>query len=154
MPSTRAPARRSRSKRGRARRAGRRRGPAEWLGLSLPRLPVLDQRQRDVLGLALVALGVFMGFVLYSAGGSATLGGGLGHGLAVALGWMLGRARVLAPVALAAAGGALLVRPVLPAVRPLRTGALCVFAAVTLALAAGMFGLDTGRNPVGAGGGI
>jgi hypothetical protein len=31
----------------------------------LPRLPVLEQRQRDIIGLALAALGVFMGFVLY-----------------------------------------------------------------------------------------
>jgi DNA segregation ATPase FtsK/SpoIIIE, S-DNA-T family len=95
-----------------------------------------------VLGLALVALGVFMGFVLYQGGGSANFGGGLGHGLAVALGWALGRARVLAPVALAGGGAALLLRPVLPALRPLRTGAVCVFAAVTLALAASMLGLS------------
>jgi DNA segregation ATPase FtsK/SpoIIIE, S-DNA-T family len=106
-------------------------------------LPQLEQRQRDVLGLALVALGVFMGFVLYQGGGSATFGGGLGHGLAVALGWTLGRARVLFPVALAGGGAALLLRPVLPALRPLRAGAVCVFAAVTLALAASMLGLST-----------
>jgi S-DNA-T family DNA segregation ATPase FtsK/SpoIIIE len=124
------------------RRAGR--GGAAGLGSlfsgGLPRLPVLDQRQRDVLGLALVAAGVFMGFVLYGDWN----GGRAGHGLAVALGWTLGRARVLAPVALVVGGGALLLRPVLPALRPLRTGALCVFAAVTLALAAGMFGLSSG----------
>jgi len=100
---------------------------------------VLDQRQRDVLGLALVAAGVFMGFVLYGGWN----GGRAGHGLAVALGWTLGRARVLAPVTLVVGGSALLLRPVLPALRPLRTGALCVFAAVTLALAAGMFGLSS-----------
>jgi S-DNA-T family DNA segregation ATPase FtsK/SpoIIIE len=129
-----------------ARRRSRRRtgrGGAAGLGSlfsgGLPRLPVLDQRQRDVLGLALVAAGVFMGFVLYGDWN----GGRAGHGLAVALGWTLGRARVLAPVALVVGGGALLLRPVLPALRPLRTGALCVFAAVTLALAAGMFGLST-----------
>jgi DNA segregation ATPase FtsK/SpoIIIE, S-DNA-T family len=105
----------------------------------LPRLPVLDQRERDVLGLALVAAGVFMGFVLYGDWN----GGRAGHGLAVALGWSLGRARVLAPATLVVGGGALLLRPVLPALRPLRTGALCVFAAVTLALAAGMLGLSS-----------
>jgi S-DNA-T family DNA segregation ATPase FtsK/SpoIIIE len=107
---------------------------------------VLDQRQRDVLGLALVAAGVFMGFVLYGSGGSPAAGGRVGHGLAVALGWTLGRARVLAPVTLVAGGAALLLRPVLPALRPLRSGALCVFAAVTLALAAGMFGLSSGEG--------
>jgi S-DNA-T family DNA segregation ATPase FtsK/SpoIIIE len=104
---------------------------------------VLDQRERDVLGLALVAFGVFMGFVLYGGWN----GGRAGHGLAVALGWMLGRARVLTPVALVVGGGALLLRPVLPALRPLRTGAVCVFAAVTLALAAGMLGLSSGSPP-------
>jgi DNA segregation ATPase FtsK/SpoIIIE, S-DNA-T family len=103
------------------------------------RLPVLDQRERDVLGLALVAAGVFMGFVLYGGWN----GGRAGHAVAVALGWTLGRARVLAPCSLVLGGGALLLRPVLPALRPLRAGAVCVFAAVTLALAAGMFGLSS-----------
>jgi DNA segregation ATPase FtsK/SpoIIIE, S-DNA-T family len=169
MPATRTPrgtrprakARKPSSGRGRASARGKARRSA-GLGALLPAglarllvpfgVPVLDQRQRDVLGLALVALGVFMGFVLYTAGGSATLGGGLGHGLAVALGWTLGRARGLAPIALVAGGGALLLRPVLPALRPLRTGALCVFAAVTLALAAGMVGLSTreGVQPTSA----
>jgi S-DNA-T family DNA segregation ATPase FtsK/SpoIIIE len=106
----------------------------------MPRLPVLDQRQRDVLGLALLAGAVFMGFILYGGWN----GGRAGHGVAVALGWTLGRARVLAPVALGVGGCALLLRPVLPALRPLRTGAVCVFAAVTLALAAGMLGLTSG----------
>jgi S-DNA-T family DNA segregation ATPase FtsK/SpoIIIE len=106
---------------------------------------VLDQRQRDILGLALIAAGVFMGFVLYGSG-SSTAGGRAGHALAVALGWTLGRARVLAPVTLVLGGGALLMRPVLPAMRPLRTGALCLFAAVTLALAAGTLGLSSGAS--------
>ena len=104
---------------------------------------MLNQRQRDILGLALVACGIFMGFVLYGTAGAAPSGGRLGHGLAVALGWTLGRARVLAPVALVLGGGALLLRPVLPAMRPLRGGAICLFAAATLALAAGMFGLSS-----------
>ena len=105
----------------------------------LPRLPVLDQRGRDVLGLAFVALGVFMGFVLYGGWD----GGRAGHALAVALGWVLGRARVLAPATLLLGGGALLLRPVLPALRPLRTGALCLYASVTLALAAGTLGVSS-----------
>ena len=78
---------------------------------------MLDQRQRDVLGLALVALGVFMGFVLYGGWD----GGRAGHGLAVALGWVLGRARVLAPLALRSARAACCCcAQVLPARRPLR----------------------------------
>ncbi len=102
-------------------------------------MPVLDQRQRDVLGLALLAAGIFMGFVLYGDWN----GGRAGHGVAVALGWTLGRARVLAPAALAIGGGVLLLRPVLPAVRPLRTGSICLFTSVTLALAAGTLGLSS-----------
>ncbi|MCW3034147.1 MAG: cell division FtsK/SpoIIIE, partial [Solirubrobacterales bacterium] len=110
---------------------------------------MLEQRQRDVLGLALVALGVFMGFVLYGSGSPAP-GGRAGHALSVAFGWTLGRARVLAPVTLVVGGGVLLMRPVLPALRPLRTGAACVFAAVTLALAAGALGLSSGAGQGGA----
>jgi S-DNA-T family DNA segregation ATPase FtsK/SpoIIIE len=141
-PATRgrAPAR-SRAPRGR--RSRRSSGLGSLFAGGLPRPPTLNQRQRDILGLALVAAGIFMGFVLYGASGSSPTGGRLGHGLAVALGWTLGRARVLAPVALVIGGGALLLRPVLPAMRPLRSGAACLFAAATLALAAGMFGLSS-----------
>ncbi len=104
---------------------------------------MLGQRGRDVIGLALVAVGVFMGFVLWGGWD----GGRAGHGLAVAFGWTLGRARVLAPLALIGAGGMLLLREVLPTGRPLlrdpRTiGAICLFLAATLALAAGMFDLS------------
>jgi DNA segregation ATPase FtsK/SpoIIIE, S-DNA-T family len=151
--STRASARRAPA-RARASKSPRRasRAGLGWSFAGAARLPELDQRQRDVLGLALIALGVFMGFVLYRGGGSATFGGGLGHGLAVAFGWTLGRARVLTPVALAGGGAALLLRPVLPALRPLRAGAVCVFASVTLALAASMLGLSSrvpGLSPTG-----
>ena len=105
-------------------------------------MPVLDQRQRDIAGLALMAAGIFLGLVLY--GGWA--GGRAGHGIAVGLGWVLGGARMLAPVALFAGGAALLLRPVMPAIRPLRTGSICLFAGVTLALAAGTLGLSSGAR--------
>jgi DNA segregation ATPase FtsK/SpoIIIE, S-DNA-T family len=144
-PTRSASARRAPAKRSRARRRGARPFVSSLLPAGLPRLPVLEQRERDVLGLALVACGVFMGFIFYGGWN----GGRAGHGVAVALGWTLGQARVLTPVALGVGGAALLLRPVLPALRPLRTGALCVFAAVTLALAAGMLGLSSG-SPQGA----
>jgi DNA segregation ATPase FtsK/SpoIIIE, S-DNA-T family len=111
-----------------------------------PRLPVLDQRQRDIIGLAVVALGVFMAIVLYGTGSSASAGGRLGHAFAVALGWTLGEARILAPVAFVIGGGSLLMRPVLPALRPLRAGAICLFSSITLALAAGTLGLSSGAG--------
>jgi DNA segregation ATPase FtsK/SpoIIIE, S-DNA-T family len=105
---------------------------------------VLDQSQRDVLGLGFVAVGVFTAFVLYGSGGPPTSGGRVGHGLAVALGWCVGEARALAPVALVVGGGALLLAQLMPTRRSLRTGALCLFAAVTLALAAGTLGVSSG----------
>jgi DNA segregation ATPase FtsK/SpoIIIE, S-DNA-T family len=140
------PARRKTARRGgragtRARtRRGRGRGPTGLLDGLIPRLPVLTQSQRDVIGLGLVAVGVFMAFVLYGHWD----GGRLGHGLSVGLGWCVGQARTLAPVALVVAGGALLLAQLMPTRRPLRTGGLCLFAAVTLALAAGTLGLSSG----------
>jgi S-DNA-T family DNA segregation ATPase FtsK/SpoIIIE len=101
---------------------------------------VLDQNHRDVLGLSLVAIGVFMAFVLYGHWD----GGRVGHGLGVALGWCVGEARVLAPAALVVGGGALLLSQLMPTRRSLRTGGLCLFAAVTLALAAGTLGVSGG----------
>jgi DNA segregation ATPase FtsK/SpoIIIE, S-DNA-T family len=101
---------------------------------------VLSQSQRDVLGLGLVAVGAFMAFVLYGHWN----GGRVGHGLAVALGWGVGEARTLAPIALVIGGGALLLAQIVPVRRPLRTGGLCLFAAVTLALAAGTLGVSSG----------
>jgi len=70
--------------------------------------------------------------------------GRAGHGVAVGLGWAVGRARGLAPIALVGGGGALLLRPVWPALRPLRTGAICLSASITLALAAGTLGVSSG----------
>src|ERR1022692_2992081 len=67
----------ARSRSGRGRGRGRGRGSAGLLdGFSL-RWPVLSQNQRDVLGLALVAIGVFMGFVLYGNWNGGQVGQGL-----------------------------------------------------------------------------
>ena len=68
--------------------------------------------------------------------------------LAVGLGWAVGKARVLAPIALIGGGGALLLRPVWPALRPLRTGAICLSASIVLALAAGTLGVSSGVGGV------
>jgi S-DNA-T family DNA segregation ATPase FtsK/SpoIIIE len=162
MPSTRkrAPARSTRGRstargktrtRASTRRATRGRG-LPLLGSLLPRrlreIGPLDQRGRDVLGLALLAVGVFMGFVLWGGWD----GGRAGHGLAVAFGWTLGRARVLVPLALVGAGGMLLLGEMLPAgrrplLREARTiGAICLFAGITLALAAGTFGISSSAH--------
>jgi DNA segregation ATPase FtsK/SpoIIIE, S-DNA-T family len=133
------------SSRSRSRRK-RGRGPSGLLDGFSMRWPALSQNQRDVLGLGLVAVGVFMGFVLYGHWN----GGQVGQGLASALGWCFGRARALAPVALVVAGSALLFAQFMPTRRPLRTGGLCLFAAVTLALAAGTLGVSSGPPASGA----
>src|SRR5438067_13941491 len=86
------------------RRPRRRRGVRGLVGraLSLPlHLPRMRARslspvEREVLALGLIALGVFMAFVLYGGWN----GGRAGHALAQACGWLLGRARVLVPLAL------------------------------------------------------
>src|SRR3954449_1799843 len=111
---------------------------------SSPALPVLEQHHLDLLGLGLVALSVFLAFVLYGD----WQGGRAGSALIDGLGWAIGEIRYLAPVAFAATGAVLVLRPVLPAVRPFRSGALCLFAALTLALAAGTLGLGPGAGDV------
>ena len=143
--NTRARANTRRSARGRG-RGGASNGLFSFLPRGLQGF-ALDQRARDVIGLALVAVGVFMGFILYGNWD----GGNAGHGLAVAFGWILGRARVLAPIALIAAGLTLLLREMIPMRRsllrdPRAIGAICLFAAATLALAAGTFGVSHGAG--------
>ncbi len=142
----RAPSRRRTTRtRTRARRRARR--PLLGLGLAQrlwpPRIPELDQRQRDLLGLALVAIGIYLGFVLYGGWDGGRIGSGLGE----ALGWLVGKGKVLAPIALVAGGAALLARPVWPDLRPLRAGAICLTAGVTMGLAAGTFAVAPPPNP-------
>ena len=128
MPSRKAPARRVSAK-SRARRAAPR--PA-W-----PRLPELEQRQLDLIGLGLVALAVFFAFLVYGG----VDGGEAGGWTLDSLRWLLGAVHYGVPAALLAAGAILVLRPVLPAVRPFRAGAICLFAALCLGLAAGTLGL-------------
>ncbi len=104
-----------------------------------PRLPALwpEPHQLDLLGLALLALGVFLAFVLWR--GAA--GGQVGEGLRTGLRWLVGSVAYAAPVLFALAGALILARTALPPVRPLRTGIVCLLGSVLLALAAGTFGL-------------
>jgi S-DNA-T family DNA segregation ATPase FtsK/SpoIIIE len=106
---------------------------------SLPQ-PKLEPHQVDIIGLALVALGVFLALVGYFHLAGGTLGGGAVKGMRFVFG-ALGYA---VPVALIAAGGLVLMRELRPPTRPLRTGTICLTAALTLALAAGTLGLGPG----------
>src|SRR3954465_12776268 len=121
-------------------RARARRSSVRW-----PTLPPLEQRHLDLIGLGLVALGVFGAFVVYLGwdGGKAGAAGVQG------VRWLVGAAHYLVPPALLAAGAVLVLRPVLPAIRPFRPGGLCLFAALSLALAAGTLGLGPGGERTG-----
>src|SRR6201991_15133 len=98
-----------------------------------PRLPVVEQRHLDLAGLALVAVGVFLAFPLYLR----WEGGEAGQALVDGLTWVAGAVAYGTPVALVAAGALLVMGPVLPAVRPFRSGALCLIAAALLLFGAG-----------------
>jgi S-DNA-T family DNA segregation ATPase FtsK/SpoIIIE len=101
------------------------------------RVPLLEQRHLDLIGLALVAVGVFLAFPVYLGWD----GGAVGQAATDGLAYLVGRVALGVPVTVVAAGALFVLRPVLPAVRPFRAGALCLFLALTLALAGGTFGL-------------
>jgi S-DNA-T family DNA segregation ATPase FtsK/SpoIIIE len=103
---------------------------------------VFEQHHVDLLGLATIAVGVFLGFILYGHGD----GGRLGHWIVLGLADAVGELRYAAPAVLAAVGAALLLGPVLPTLRPLRAGGACLLAAALLGYAAGTLGL----GPAGA----
>jgi DNA segregation ATPase FtsK/SpoIIIE, S-DNA-T family len=123
-----------------SRRRKRRRSRGSWPPFELPHL---EQHQWDVVGLGLVALAAFFACVFYFD----WAGGEVGEAMADGILFMFGGAGYLAPIALFAAGTAIVVRPMLPAVHPLKTGALCLAAALTLGLAAGSLGLGPGDTP-------
>ncbi|MTD43179.1 DNA translocase FtsK [Conexibacter sp. W3-3-2] len=112
----------------RARRAGGR----------APRAPMLEQHHVDLIGLALVAAGVFLAFPLYLE----WYGGAAGEAVVDGIERLVGQVSYLAPVAVAATGIVLVLRPVLPSgMRPFKAGAACLLLATTLMLAAGTLGL-------------
>jgi S-DNA-T family DNA segregation ATPase FtsK/SpoIIIE len=118
----------------RARRAAPRREPP-----SLPKLPSLslEQHQLDLLGLGLVALAAFLAFVFYLGWD----GGKVGEALAEGFVFLFGGVGYLVPIVLFGTGAVLVLRPVLPSVKPFRSGAICLLLALMLGLAAGSFGL-------------
>ena len=106
---------------------------------SIPRLPSfkLEQHQLDLIGLGLVALAAFLAFVFYLGWD----GGKVGEGLASAFVFLFGGVGYLVPVVLFGTGAVLVLKPLLPSVRPFRSGAICLLLALMLGLAAGSFGL-------------
>ncbi len=109
--------------------AGSRRAPAP------PR--ELEQRHLDLLGLALLAAALFLGFVLYGGWD----GGFAGSGLEVGLTWAGGAVAYAVPLLLAGIGLALVVRPLIRYPGALNAGAILLVAGLLLAFAAETAGL-------------
>ncbi len=101
----------------------------------------LEQRHYDVIGLALVAFGVYLAFVLYMGWDGGRVGGWLATGLENAA----GRVAYVVPIALVAWGGALISRPLLRAPSALNAGGILVIAGLLLAFAAETAGLGPER---------
>ena len=101
------------------------------------RVPLLEQRHLDLIGLGFVAIGIFLAFPVYLGWD----GGAAGQVATDGLAYLVGQVALAVPVTIVLAGALFVLRPVLPAVRPFRAGALSLFAALTLALAAGTFGI-------------
>ena len=135
-------------KRGKRRRT--RRGPARGKG-SRPRprartrarrdprelVAGLEQRHLDLIGLGLVACGVYLACVLYGGWD----GGPVGGWLKTAFEGAAGRIAYVAPLALAGWGVAFVMRPFLPSPTALNAGGILVLAALLLAFAAQTGGL-------------
>jgi S-DNA-T family DNA segregation ATPase FtsK/SpoIIIE len=133
------PTRRTTARRRRRGKPRRRFGAGVWF-----RLPVLEQRDFDLIGLALVAVGVFMACVMYLGWSGGEVGATLTRGSS----YLVGRLVYAVPVALGAAGIVVVARPLLPSGRPFGVGGACLFASLTLALAAGTIGLGpSGARP-------
>ena len=103
----------------------------------------MEPHEVDVIALALIAVGIFLGGVAYFG----WAGGSVGHGSVGALRFLVGALAYAVPVVLVIAGGLILARELRPPARPLRTGAICLTAALSLALAAGTLGIGPGAEP-------
>src|SRR5215216_962514 len=126
-----------------ASRSRRKRRPARRAWLPDLRVPVLEQRHWDLIGLGLVAFAAFFACVFYLD----WAGGEVGEALAGAILFMLGGVGYAAPVLMFGAGALIVIRPMVPALHPLKTGAACLVAALMLGLAAGSLGLGPGATP-------
>ena len=123
-----------------ASRKRRKRRPARrawWPELDLP---VLEQRHWDLIGLGMVAFAAFFACIFYLD----WAGGEVGEALAGAVLFAFGGVGYAAPVLLFAAGAMIVVRPMVPALHPLKTGAACLTCGLMLGLAAGSLGLGPG----------
>ncbi len=112
------------------------------LGRTRRRGPKVDPQARELAGLGLVAVGIFLGVSLF-LGVGGPMGGWLEDGLRLGV----GRGVALAPAVLIAMGVALMLDHPLLAARPMRMGLAVGSGAVLIALAGGGLGLGaSGRE--------
>ncbi len=97
----------------------------------------LEQRHYDLIGLIMVAIGVYSAFVLYLGWD----GGAVGSWLSSALEYTVGRVAYVVPLTVFGLGLALIAKPMIQAPRALNAGAILVMLALLLAFAAGTLGL-------------
>jgi S-DNA-T family DNA segregation ATPase FtsK/SpoIIIE len=102
----------------------------------------LEPYQLDILALALIACGILLAGVAYFGWS----GGALGRGAVIAMKFVFGALGYALPAALLVGGGLMLARELRPPTRPLRTGGICMAAAITLMLAAGTLGIGPGAT--------
>jgi S-DNA-T family DNA segregation ATPase FtsK/SpoIIIE len=101
----------------------------------------LEQRHYDLIGLALLAAGVYLAFVLYLDWDGGPVGGWLEAGLANAA----GQVASAVPVALAAWGALVIARPLLAAPTATGAGGAILLAGLLLAFAAETAGIGPDR---------
>ena len=106
-------------------------------------MPNLEQRQLDLIGLALVALATYLFCVLYMGWDGGSVGGAAEDTLA----YVAGAGAGVVTIAIAACGVALVLKPFISAPRAVNAGATCVLAALLLALAAGTLGMGPDGPP-------
>jgi S-DNA-T family DNA segregation ATPase FtsK/SpoIIIE len=109
-------------------------------GFSLTSLGEIEQRHLDLVGIALAALGVYLGFVLYGGWD----GGQVGAAARVGLGYAVGDVRSLVPLLLVLGGAAIVLKPFIPSLRSYNVGVLTLVAGVLLAFAAETGGVGAG----------
>jgi S-DNA-T family DNA segregation ATPase FtsK/SpoIIIE len=121
------------------RRPARSRAPARRDPRDLVR--GLDQRHYDVIGLGLIAVGIYLGLVLYLGWDGGPVGEAASDGLSNAA----GEVAYIAPIAVAGWGASLIARPMIKAPSALNAGAVLLICSLLLAYAAQTLGLGPAR---------
>jgi len=101
----------------------------------------LEQRHLDVIGIALAAVGLYLGFVLYGDWD----GGRVGEWAETGLTHVAGRVAYVVPLALAGWGLSLMLRPFIEAPAAINAGGILLLCALLLAFAAETAGLGPDR---------